>query len=99
MFTSLENQIPSTLSIAILVYVQESRAFPLLKLIFKKTHFTRGTLDFASQKLRLRLIKLMEFNFRKTLTYLHEICQLFMIHIQFASAILQGQRDFKDKNC
>ncbi len=28
---------------------------------------------------------LVEFNFLKTSTYLHEICQLFMIHLQFAS--------------
>jgi hypothetical protein len=47
-------------------------------------------LDFDPQKLRLWSIGLMEFNFLKTQTYLYEIWQLFMIHLQFGGAILQG---------
>jgi hypothetical protein len=56
-------------------------------------------LDLASQKLRLWPIGLMEFNFLKMQTYLHEICQLFMIHLQFGGANFLGQSGFEDKNC
>ncbi len=61
----------------------------LVKLIFTKTHFTKGMLDFVLQKLRLRWIGLMEFNFLKTQTYLHEICHLFMIHLQKNAFLFQ----------
>jgi hypothetical protein len=70
-----------------------------VKCVFVKINFTREMLDFGSQKLRLWLIGLKEFNFLKTQTYLHEICQLFMIHLQFDSANFMGQSQFKGKNC
>jgi hypothetical protein len=52
--------------------------------------FTRGMLDFGSLKLRLWLIGLMEFNFLKTQTYLHEICQLSLIHLKIGGANFMG---------
>jgi hypothetical protein len=66
-------------------------------LIFTKTHFTKGMLDFALQKLRLSLIGLMEFSFLKTKTYLNEIFQLSMIQIQISGANFMGQVALKVK--
>ncbi len=59
-----------------------------IKYKFTKTHFTKGMIDIAPQKLRLWLIGLMEFYFLKMKTYLHEIFQLSVIHLRFGSATL-----------
>jgi hypothetical protein len=68
-----------------LSFCESRSSSPFVKCVFVKINFTRGMLDLSSQKLRLGAIWLVEFNFLKTSTYLHEICQLFMIHLQFAS--------------
>jgi hypothetical protein len=39
----------------------------------------------------------MEFDFLKTQTYLHEICQIFMIHPQFGGASFMGRVALKVK--
>ncbi len=68
-----------------LSFCEAKSSSPFVKCVFMKINFTRGMLDLGSQKLRLWPIGMMELNFLKTETYLHEICQLFMIHLQFAS--------------
>ncbi len=71
-----------------LSFCEPKSSSPFVKLNFTNTHFTKRMLDFDSTKLRLWLIGLMEFNFLKTKTYLHEICQLSMIHLRFGTATL-----------
>ncbi len=63
-----------------------------------KMDFTERTLDFGSQKLRLWWIGLTEFDFLKMLSYLHEICQFPIIHLQSGNANLLGQSRFEGKS-
>jgi hypothetical protein len=82
-----------------LTFCGAKSSIPFVKFVFMKINFTRGMLDFGSQKLRLLLIGLMEFNFLKTQTYLHKICQLFVIHLKIGGANFMGQSRLKGKNC
>ncbi len=82
-----------------LSFCEARSCIPLVKCVFLKIIYTRGTHDLAPQKLSLWLIGLIEFNFLKTQTYLHKICQLSVIHLPFASAILRGEIDFEDEHC
>ncbi len=81
-----------------LSFCEARSSSPFVKWVFVKINFTRGMLDLGSQKLRLWAIWLVEFNFLKTTTYLHKICQLFMIHLQFASVNFWAKVASKVKN-
>jgi hypothetical protein len=82
-----------------LSFCEPKSSIPFVKCVFVKFNFTKGMLDLASQKLRLWLIGLMEFNFLKTKTYIHEICHLLMIHLQIGGANFLGQSCIKGEKC
>ncbi len=71
----------------------------IVKCVFVNLYFSEATLDLASQKLKLWPIGLMELDFLKTETYLHEICQLSVIHLQFSCSNFMDKNRFKAKDC